>query len=489
MAGAFQTLTQILFLFNIVFAIIIVFFERHNPAATWAWLMLLAFFPFFGFIIYLLLGMQSRKHRVFIRKAKDDEAIYREFQNLDYPGLDFLSEQSNFIDKKLVLHPKVPRQLNNMIYMNHKAGQGAFTSNNRLGYFYEGEGKFAALLEDIANAKHFVHLQYYIYKNDELGRRVADALARKAAEGVEVRMFVDGMGSMQAGRKLFGPMLKAGGKLAVFLPPYFIRVNYRNHRKLCIIDGHLGYIGGLNIGDEYVGKSKAGFWRDTHIRVIGDAVKQMELRFIMDWNFVKKKDRIPLTKKYFPPIRDAGSGAGMQIVSSGPDTKWPSVHHGYAKMIYEAEKSVYIQTPYFVPDDSIFKALRIAALSDVDVRIVIPAHPDHPFVYWASLSYLGELLPAGIKCYKYEKGFIHSKLIVVDSIVSSTGTANMDMRSFDLNFETNAFIYDPDTAKEFERQFVADLEDCTEITRELYNERSHITKIKESISRLLSPLL
>jgi len=486
---ALRTVTYILYSLNIIFAVIIIFIERHNPAVTWAWLMLLAFFPFFGFVIYLLLGMQSRKYGIFVRKAKDDELIYNEFNALDYPGLSFVSDQKNFIEKKFFLHPKVPQYLSSMIYLNYKAGHGAFTSNNRLSFFYEGNTKFSALLDDIENAKHFIHIQYYIFRNDSFGRHVLQALVKKASEGVEVRMFVDGMGSMNARGGFLSPLRKAGGKTAVFLPPYFIRVNYRNHRKLCIIDGHIGYIGGLNIGNEYVGKSKIGFWRDTHIRVIGDAVKQMELRFIMDWNFVKKKDRIPLESRYFPPIRDHETGAGMQIVSSGPDTKWASVHQGYAKMIYEAEKSIYIQTPYFVPDDSIFKALRIAALSDIDVRIVIPAHPDHPFVYWASLSYLGELLPAGIKCYEYTKGFIHSKLIIVDSVISSVGTANMDVRSFDMNFETNAFIYDPEAAKEFENQFILDLDDCTEITQKLYDSRSHFTKIKESVSRLLSPLL
>jgi len=484
-----QTVTQVFFILNIVFAIVIVFFERRHPTATWAWLMLLAFLPFFGFIVYLLLGMQGRKYRRFVHKAREDEALFNKYRSLEYDSLKYLSEQKGFIENKNILLSKGGANQNNLIYMNYKAGHGDFSQNNRLTIFYEGTEKFEQLLEDIENAKYFIHIQYYILRNDALGRLIIRALADKCAEGVEVRLFVDGMGCVGTGKKIYKPFLKAGGKLAIFLPPHFVRVNYRNHRKLCVIDGGVGYIGGLNIGNEYIGRSKAGFWRDTHLRVVGDAVKQMELRFIMDWNYVKRKDRIQLDNMYFPPARDVENGACMQIVSSGPDTHWSNVHHGYAKMIFAAEKSIYIETPYFVPDDSIFKALRIAALSDVDVRIIIPAHPDHPFVYWASLYYLGELLPAGIKCYKYEKGFIHSKLMIIDSQVSSAGTANMDMRSFELNFEVNAFIYDAETAKELQRQFLEDLEDCTEITKEDYDNRSQLTRVKESLSRLLSPLL
>jgi len=231
-----------------------------------------------------------------------------------------------------------------------------------------------------------------------------------------------------------------------------------------------------------------GFWRDTHLKLKGDSVKQLELRFLMDWNFCSP-EYIKLSDGFFPKIKNSGSGVSMQIVSSGPDTAQYNILNGYIKMISEANNTVYIQSPYFVPDSSIFDALRIAALSGIDVRIMIPSKPDHPFVYWASLSYLGELVELGAKCYKYEKGFIHSKVIMIDSLLSSVGTANMDIRSFKLNFECNAFIYDQNVTMKLDEQFLRDIEDSTRIEYEWYMKRGSLTKIRESVSRLLSPLL
>jgi len=231
-----------------------------------------------------------------------------------------------------------------------------------------------------------------------------------------------------------------------------------------------------------------GFWRDTHLKLKGDAVKQLELRFLMDWNFCSP-EYIQLSDGFFPRIKNSGSGVSMQIVSSGPDTAQYNILNGYIKMICEANNTVYIQSPYFVPDSSIFDALRIAALSGIDVRIMIPSKPDHPFVYWASLSYLGELVELGAKCYKYEKGFVHSKIIMIDSLLSSVGTANMDIRSFKLNFECNAFIYDQAVTMKLEEQFLHDIENSTRIEYEGYMKRGNLTKIRESLSRLLSPLL
>ena len=248
-------------------------------------------------------------------------------------------------------------------------------------------------------------------------------------------------------------------------------------------------MGGLNIGDEYLGRvERYGKWRDTHLRIEGDAVDQLQLRFIMDWNFVFDNE-IVLSDKYFPADKNCSGKVKMQIVSSGPDTKQQNIRDGYFKMMNEAEKNIYITTPYFVPDDGIFSALKVAALSGIDVRIIIPANPDHPFVYWASMSYLGELLEAGVKCYEYNEGFVHSKTVYVDGFVTSVGTANMDIRSFDLNFEVNAFIYDREIAAEHEAQFLKDIENCTEITKEWYEKRSGWFQVKEAISRLISPML
>ncbi len=479
----------ILSILNFAFAVIVVFIQRKNPATTWAWLMVIIIIPYVGFLIYLLFGLDGRKHKVFAEKTHKDEWIFNEFYDLDENNLQFLNEQMEYVRRHNIMQTEGSEHFDDMVYLNLISGNGFFYENNDITIYDDGNTKFDALIDDIGRAEKFIHLQYYIVRNDELGKRIITALAKKAEEGVEVRMLIDGMGCVSTHKGLFKPLIKAGGKLSVFLPPYFIRINFRNHRKIAVIDGKIGYVGGLNIGDEYLGVSKRfGFWRDCHIKAVGDAVKQMELRFIMDWNYSAKDDKIKCSKEYFPTIESKGK-TGMQIVSSGPDTKWPSILYGYNKMISEADKSIYIQTPYFVPDDSMFEAIRVAALSGIDVRIIIPANPDHPFVYWAALSYLGELLNAGVKCYKYEKGFVHSKFIVVDTLVSSIGTANMDIRSFKLNFETNAFIYGHEIAKRIEDSYFKDLDDCTEITLEWYNNRSAMTKLKEAVSRLLAPLL
>jgi len=320
---------------------------------------------------------------------------------------------------------------------------------------------------------------------------VMDALVAKAKEGVEVRLLVDGMGCFFTPNRFFDQLRKAGGHVAIFLPRAIIRINYRNHRKICVIDGKSGYIGGFNIGREYIGLSKRfGYWRDTHMRLVGDAAKELELRFILDWNFTAaQKNRIKPERRYFPVTPKNPCGISAQIISSGPDTRWQSILYLYCKMISEAKRNIFIETPYFVPSDIMYSSLIAAALSGVDVRIIFPSIPDHPFVYWANLSFLGELLEAGVKCYWYQKGFVHAKSIVIDSSVASVGTANMDVRSFKLNFEVNAVIYDEAIARQLEERFRLDIADSTEVTREWYENRPRVSRIKESISRLISPLL
>ncbi len=476
-----ESFYNIFIFLNAIFAIVIVFHERKQPAVTWAWLMVVLIIPYVGFFFYLLMGLDSRKDRKFIGKLRLDNQLFKEFTKNNLMGLENNSLELVENDSKL-------SSFKDIIFLNHYAGNGALTENNRITLFHEGNTKFDALLKDIKSAKHFIFLQYYIVRYDSLGLKIMDALTQKSREGVEVRFLIDGIGCFFTSKKIYQSLTVNNGKLAVFFSPYFFRINFRNHRKLAIIDGKIGLIGGLNIGNEYLGlKKRFGFWRDSHMRVEGDCVKEMLLRYIMDWNFCSK-DKIELNKNYFPTLKPAKK-IPMQIVSSGPDTKWPIIHYAYEKMITSAKKSIFIQTPYFVPDDSIFESLRIAALSGIDVRIMIPAKPDHLFVYWASLSYLGQLLDAGVKCYKYENGFLHSKILIIDSCLSSLGTANMDMRSFRLNFETNAFIYDSTTALQLEEQFYLDINDSTQIDLNWYQHRSFFTKIRESISRLISPML
>ena len=480
---------NLLFLINILFAAAIVFLERKNPGATWAWLMVVVFLPYIGFIFYLLVGREGRKRNTFILKSRMDMELFKAYAATDFYEKRAKALQAKYPDFERAL-PNTDRYLvSGLVFLNFVGGLGFFCDDNSVDVYHDGKAKFDSLLEDIQSAEKFIHLQYYIVRNDEIAHRLIEALATKAAAGVEVRFLLDCMGKPKKYKEMFEPLIKAGGQLGIFLPVYLFRINYRNHRKICVIDGNIGYIGGLNIGSEYLGRSERfGNWRDAHIRIKGSSVKELNLRFIMDWNYTRPALKVPLNTKYFPAGLNF-DGVKMQIVSSGPDTRWPNIRDGYIKMITGAKKSIYIQTPYFVPDDSIFEILKIAGLSGIDVKIMIPANPDHPFVYWAALSYLDELVAAGVKCYKYHNGFVHSKLVMIDSIVTSVGTANIDMRSFKLNFEVNAFIYDSAITLKFEKQFLEDIEQSAKIDREFYDMRGNWSKVKESVSRLISPLL
>ncbi|MBU5256181.1 cardiolipin synthase [Tissierella praeacuta] len=466
---------------NILFAILLVFFERRNPTSTWLWLMVLTFLPGIGFILYLFIGQDLSKKKLF--KTKEQE---------DYCFRDLVTVQEKQIDKDEYRY-KDPNYIKyeDLIKMHLISSESFFTQDNNVEIFFDGEDKFRALLESINNAQHYIHLQYYIFKSDGLGKKIIDALCRKAQEGVEVKLLVDGMGGRKFSKKYIRKLKASGAEIGIFFPPFVpfisLRINYRNHRKICIIDGEEAFIGGFNIGDEYIGLSKKfGYWRDTHISIKGSAISSLQWRFFLDWRFATGKE-ITRCQTYIG--EEALGNTGIQIVSSGPDSKWPSIKDGYLKMITNAKEKVYIETPYFIPDDSIFEALKLAGLSGLDVRVMIPCKPDHPFVYWASMSYIGELLQAGVKFYTYENGFLHSKVVLMDDFVSSVGTANLDIRSFKLNFEVNAFLYDESINLKLTDRFLDDLQYCKEITIEEYNNRSNIVKIKESFSRLLSPIL
>lgn len=470
-----------IFIINILLAFLLIFFERKEPAATWAWLMVLLIIPGLGFVLYLFLGQNLSREKMFNIKTEED---------IEYNKS--LMQFRNLIKDTTNIEGTVTNEYSDLIHMNYINSQSVFTNNNHIEIFTEGILKFEDLIEEIKGAKEFIHMTYYIIKPDTLGTEIRDVLIEKAKEGVEIKLLYDAMGGREIKKGFFDELTKAGGEVASFfpsiLPKINVRVNFRNHRKIAVIDGKVGYVGGFNIGDEYLGKSKKfGYWRDTHIKISGDAVNDLEQRFLLDWCYTSKSEFC-----LFSPYKhkEATKGnSGVQIVSSGPDSKEQQIRNAYLKMISKAKESIYIQTPYFVPDESIMEALRVAALCGTDVRIMIPNKPDHPFVYWATYSYIGELLPAGVKFYKYEKGFLHSKTIVVDNKISSVGTANMDIRSFKLNFEVNAVIYDPEVSEELGSIFERDILEAIEITKDIYDGRSLKIRVKESISRLLSPVL
>lgn len=470
------------FVFNILTAFTVIFIEKRNVAVTWAWLMVMLFLPIIGFIIYLIFGQSVRRLKIY--KVKQDRKAF----------IDALVERQrhDLIHNRIDYHDPAMANYRDLLYMNLVSNYAIFTQDNAIEIFTDGESKFHSLLEAIKAAKDHIHLQYFIVRNDNLGRALVAALTQKAQEGVTVRFLYDDFGSFWLPKRFFNGLRKAGGEVAAFFPsrlPYLsIRINYRNHRKLAIIDGRYGYIGGFNIGDEYLGRKKRfGRWRDTHLKMTGSSIIELQAHFVLDWNAASRK-QIPVEARYFPLENHRGE-VGIQIISSGPNSAWEQIKNAYIKMIHAAKESVCIQTPYFVPDESLMTALKTAALSGVDVKLMLPFKPDHKLVYWASTFYLGELLHVGVKCYLYEAGFLHAKTIVVDGKIASVGTANIDMRSFKLNFEVNALIYDTFTATKLYNIFVEDLLCSRELTLAEYERRSRLTQVKEACARLLSPIL
>jgi cardiolipin synthase len=478
----YHNLYTALTILNLFFAGTVIFLERRNVAATWAWLMVLFFLPSVGFILYLIFGQNLSRKRLY--RFRGDKLsttkgiIFKQFQELEQGII-------RYKDPTIAGY-------HDMIQLNLISSYALFTQDNEVEIFTEGRSKFEAMFEAIGEAEDHIHLLYFIVRNDELGRRLMQVLTDKARQGVKVRFLYDAIGSSGLNRDFFETFRQAGGETAAFFPSRIryinLRVNYRNHRKLAVIDGKYGFIGGFNIGNEYLGlKERFGEWRDTHLMLKGGAVPQIQAQFLMDWNIATSED-IGIEPRYFPPIVGKGN-VGIQIVASGPDSDEQQIKNSFIKMIHAAKESIYMQTPYFIPDESMFTALKLAALSGVDVKIMIPSVPDHKLVYWASFSYIGELLSSGVKCYLYEKGFLHAKMMVVDGKLASVGTANIDIRSFKLNFEVNAFMYDSATAVKLMNIFEKDAESATQLTWDRFQHRSLMMKLKESVARLLSPIL
>ena len=452
-------LLAIILILNMLLAIIVIFIERREPSTTWAWLLVLFFLPVAGFILYLFLGRNLRSKHLFQwedqNKLGIESALHKQLNEL-------ISDDFYFRNNST-------RDNRDLIYMHLRTNDALLTEDNIVSIFTDGKKKFEQLFKDIEQAKNHIHIQYYIIKDDNLGKRFIDLLTKKAKEGIKVRVLYDELGSRTLNNKrFFKEFKKVGGRVEVFFPSklkfFNPRLNFRNHRKLVIIDGIIGYVGGFNVGDEYLGLDpKFGYWRDTHLRIEGSAVYATQTRFILDWNQASKHHDIIYQPIYFPEHQTKGS-IGMQIVTSGPDSEWEQIKNGYIKLITSAKKSILIQTPYFIPDASLFDALRIASLSGISVKVMIPNKPDHIFVYWATTFYAGELLKAGAKIYIYDNGFIHAKMIVVDEEVASIGTANIDVRSFKLNFEVNAFLYDEGMAKSLSAIFYKDIEVSRELT-------------------------
>ncbi len=480
----FETIT-ISYLLNILLMFAIIFLERKDPSATLSWILVLLIFPGFGFFFYLLLSQNFSRKTIFTMKIK----AKRSFGDL------LSKQQEKFENDELVFNDANIEEYKDILKMNLYKNQSLFTQDNTVEVLLDGNEKIKSLIEAIEAATDSIHVLYYIVNNDSTGKMLMDALMKKAKEGIEVRFLFDSIGSRKLSKKIVQQLTEAGVKTESFfssiIPLINFKVNYRNHRKIVVIDGKTGFIGGFNIGDEYRGLNKKfGYWRDTHLKVVGSAAAALQKRFFLDWGNASKED-LNYSARYFPfdDCPECQGNTGIQIISSGPDERDEVIKQNYVKMINSAQHNIIIQTPYFIPDASVLDALKIAALSGVEISIMIPNKPDHMFVYWATYHYAGELLKYGVRIYTYENGFLHAKTMVVDGVVSSVGTANFDVRSFKLNFEVNAIVYDTVVGKKLCDAFEEDLKLSLELTHELYLQRGIRIRLKESISRLLSPLL
>lgn len=470
-------------------AVVTVFWEKKDIAVIWAWLLVLILLPGVGFILYLLVGKGINSSKIF--DLKEQERL----------GINQLAElQKEQWEKNRLIFAGEKISAGNMelprLFLD--IDQAILTEHNYVEILTDGTEKFKVLLDDIRHAQNHVHIEYYTFYNDQIGNQVRAALEEVARRGVEVRVIYDSFGSRGTTHQFFKRLEALGGRAEPFFgtkkaPIHSPRLNYRDHRKIVVIDGRIGYIGGFNIGDQYLGrKPKFGYWRDTHLRVQGNAVIALQSRFLMDWNATVKNTRhnqqVSYQDQYFPLISNVGH-TSMQIVSSGPDSEKEAIKLGYFKMINNARKYIYIQTPYLIPDDAIIEALMVAQMSGVEVRIMIPAFPDHPFVYRATEYYAKHLTDLGIKVYKYHHGFLHAKTVVVDDQVASVGSANLDFRSFKLNFEANAFLYGEQFAHQLKTIFEKDQEQAVLLTPEYFAKQSRWRKFKQEFSRLLSPIL
>lgn len=453
----------------------IVLLDNKQPAKTIAWLLVLVFLPIVGLVIFYFLGQNIRKERFIGRKNFEllTQAMLHEthqgparFKNAKYEPL---------------------------IKLNERKNRAILTAGNQITLISSGNDFLTELLREIYAAQSHIHLQTYIIEDDPVGRLVRDALIDRAREGIEVRLLYDDVGCWKVPNRFFQSCIAGGIRVEAFLPVRFPslthRINYRNHRKVCIIDGKTGFIGGMNLALRYLGQ-KGRSWRDDHLKIKGLAVGSLQRIFVSDWFFMGN----PLlkTSEYFPQQEDDlpdNGGALIQIVSANPVSRYPEIMYSITWMIQHTLRYIYIQTPYFLPTEPVLQALQTAAMSGVDVRIMVPEKPESFLLRWGNDSNFGSILRAGVRLFVYQTGFLHCKSIVADDDWCTIGSSNMDFRSFENNFEANAFIYDENTARTVKNNFISDLQACREILLEEWQHRPFGQKYMESVTRIFSPLL
>lgn len=467
----------VLYVAVIVGIMLTVLMDNRQPAKTIAWVLVLLFVPVVGIVLYIFFGQNTRKMKLISGRS-----------------LDQLSKRSmlEFVEQRNL---RMPEYFSSLVRLFTNQSLSLPFKDNAVEFYTDGYQFFPALLQAIKGATNHIHLDTYIFADDPLGRLLSDALIAKAREGVEVRLIYDDVGCWRVPERFFDRMRQAGVKVRSFMPVRFpaftSKVNYRNHRKVCVIDGTQGFIGGMNIALRYVKGLHGGTlpWRDTHMRLRGSVVYALQRAFLVDWYFV---DRTLINDhRYYPPMPwHICNDSLAQVVTSSPIAQWPDIMQGYVRILLEAKRYVYMETPYFLPTEPVLFAMRTAALAGVDVRLLIPRRSDAWLIQLASMSYVTETLEAGVKVRLYEKGFNHSKLLVADDQISTCGSTNIDFRSFENNFEANVFFYDRQTALRIKDIYMRD-EDCSinfSEARELHH-RPYMHRFVESLLRLLSPLL
>ncbi|HVY76390.1 MAG TPA: cardiolipin synthase [Puia sp.] len=478
--------SEIAYMLVLVVVCLRIIYDTRTTSKALSYLLFAIFVPFFGMLIYFLFGTNYRKRKIYSKKLTQNDRLAERMKSEIYQ-----SSRQTFAECDASVESN--RQL---AYMLLKETTSPLTSGNSVRLLVNGENKFPEVLQALKEAKRHIHIEYYIFEDEEIGRQIAEILIERALAGVEVRFIYDDFGSRSIRKKLVPGMIENGVKAFAFFRIYFIpfanRINYRNHRKIIVIDGKTGFVGGINVSDRYINQvnSKKLFWRDTHLRIDGPGVHYLQYLFLCDWNFCAD-DRVEPDRSLFPPLNgyERKDDKVVQIAASGPDSEMPSILFSLLKAVSLAKKEILISTPYFIPGDGLLEALMIASLSGLSVKLLVPGESDSAFVNAAARSFYSDLLNAGVEIYLYRKGFLHAKTMVTDASIAIVGTANMDFRSFDLNFEVNAIVYDEEFASQLADVFYEDIKDAEKIDPLLWNERSAFKQLLEKTARLVSPLL
>jgi len=477
-------LFQIVFYINVIIAVLVILLDNSSSSeVSAAWMLTLFFLPVVGLFLYVLFGINWKKTRI-IKQLPEE--MFGEF-------LSPLIKQQKAMMINTNTESSLASDITKSITLLLENNNSILTKKNNCNLYFSGKDLFSSLLTDLEKAEHSIHMEYFIWQSDELGERIKDILLKKAGEGVQIRLIFDGVGSFRRIKWKYRRELKRNGiEYRYFLDPLVflsgLKINYCTHRKIVVIDGKTGYTGGMNIGMEYIsGGERYPSWRDTHMRIEGEAAHMLQALFLIDWR--NSNGEVEFTRDLFPALLETYNNLETQIICSGPDSEWASIKQLIIALISNANKEVLIQSPYFIPDPSLMNALETAALSGIKVHLMMTGIPDKKLPFWAAHTYFDNLIKAGVHIYLYKKGFFHPKVVIIDGAISTLGTCNLDIRSFHINYEVNAVFYERQIALKLKEQFEEDLIYCQVLDREHKYQRNILIRLRNSASRILSPLM